>query len=86
MLVIAGAALFLWDGVAGATFTQSGSVCRNFKAAEATDIDYLINGVRNINPANRSVICPVTYNGLPSGATSGTYQLLGRNKSGIAVN
>jgi len=87
LLVIAGAALFLWDGVAGANFTWSGSVCRNFNAAEATDIDYLINGVRNINPATRSVICPVPYTGpLPSGRTTFNYELYGRNSSGISVN
>jgi len=36
-----------------------GTMCRNFNAGEVTDIDYLLNGVRNLNPSfARNVICP----------------------------
>jgi hypothetical protein len=36
-----------------------GSACRNFNAAEATDIDYFGIGVRNVNASTRTVVCPV---------------------------
>jgi hypothetical protein len=35
----------------------SGAVCQNFNASEALDIDYLSNGVRNVNANDRKVIC-----------------------------
>jgi len=37
----------------------SGTVCKNYNAGEALDIDYLTFGVRNINANSRSVVCPI---------------------------
>jgi hypothetical protein len=37
----------------------SGSACRNYNARDVTDIDYLPNGVRNVNVSSRLVICPI---------------------------
>lgn len=39
---------------------HSGTVCKNYNAAQATDIDYLTNGTRNLNASSRYVICPIT--------------------------
>jgi hypothetical protein len=38
---------------------MSGTICRNYNAAEVLDIDYLGWGVRNLNANPRYVICPV---------------------------
>jgi len=37
----------------------SGVICHNFQAAEALDIDYLTNGVQDVNTAARRIICTV---------------------------
>jgi hypothetical protein len=39
--------------------THSGTVCKNYNAAEAKDIDYLGSGVRNVNASPRFVVCPL---------------------------
>lgn len=38
---------------------HGGPICRNYNAPEVADIDYLTNGVRNLNPNSRYVICPL---------------------------
>ena len=38
---------------------HSGTICKNYNAAEVTDIDYLTNGTRNLNMSPRFVICPL---------------------------
>jgi hypothetical protein len=38
---------------------HSGTICKNYNAAEATDIDYLPSGTRNLNANPRYVICPI---------------------------
>jgi hypothetical protein len=47
---------------------QPGASCTNYNAAEVTDIDYLPNGVRNLNSSTRYVICPlaVVVDGAPN--------------------
>lgn len=45
----------------------SGTVCQNFNAAQALDIDYFQTGVRNINTAPRPVICSLPRSPLPAG-------------------
>jgi hypothetical protein len=42
-----------------ANANHSGTICKNYNAAEATDIDYLTNGTRNLNANPRFVICPL---------------------------
>ena len=48
----------------------SGTACRNYNAAEATDIDYLTNSVRNLNAAPRYVICPIVRSPTASNVVS----------------
>jgi hypothetical protein len=77
-------ALVLLTGAAGnATQTNvSGTVCTNFNASQALDIDYFTSGVRNINAASRPVVCAVPRNPLPAGATTGTFFVDGSNSGG----
>jgi len=41
---------------------NAGTICKNYNAAEVTDIDYMPNGVRNLNASPRYVICPIVRN------------------------
>jgi hypothetical protein len=38
---------------------HAATICKNWNAAEATDIDYLPYGVRNVNANTRYVVCPI---------------------------
>jgi hypothetical protein len=42
-----------------ANANHSGTICKNYDAAEALDIDYLTSGTRNLNASPRYVICPL---------------------------
>jgi hypothetical protein len=42
-----------------ANANHSGTICKNYNAAEALDIDYLTGGTRNLNAVSRYVICPL---------------------------
>jgi hypothetical protein len=42
---------------------HSGTICKNYNAPEAMDIDYLTNGARNLNVNSRFVICPLVTSG-----------------------
>ena len=68
-LFITGALLPLGATAQAGNLNTSGAVCQNFNAAQALDIDYLTNAVRNVNAAARPVICSVPRSPLPSGAT-----------------
>jgi hypothetical protein len=48
----------------------SGTICQNFFAGEAQDVDFLSTGVRNINPSPRYIICSVARSPLAAGATA----------------
>jgi hypothetical protein len=50
---------------------HSGTVCKNYNAAEATDIDYLTSGTRNLNANTRYVICPLVNS--PTGSAINVY-------------
>jgi hypothetical protein len=60
-------ALLLFGLTATVTAVQAGeprvdnaaSVCVNFNAGQAADIDYLSSGVRNLNSSARPVVCSV---------------------------
>lgn len=39
---------------------HSGTICKNYDAADATFIDYLTNGTRSRKPETTRVICPLT--------------------------
>jgi hypothetical protein len=47
----------------------SGTLCQNFNAAQALDIDYVAIGVRNLNASPRPVICAIPRSPLQAGAT-----------------
>jgi len=47
----------------------SGTICRNYNAAEVTDIDYLTVGTRNLNASPRYVICPLVSAAIGNAAT-----------------
>src|ERR1700748_3129735 len=67
-LVCAGT-LASFGGLAHAdNINTSGVLCQNFNAAQALDIDYLTNSVRNIATTPRSVICSVPRSPLAAGA------------------
>ena len=38
---------------------HSGTICKNYDASQALDIDYLASGTRNLNASARYVICPL---------------------------
>jgi hypothetical protein len=66
--VISASALASLSGAADAdNINTSGVLCQNFNAGEALDIDYVANGVRNINAGARSVICSLPRAPLASG-------------------
>ena len=41
------------------SLNTAGTVCRNYNAREALDIDFLQDGARYINDSPRPVICPI---------------------------
>jgi hypothetical protein len=62
----------------------SGTVCKNFNASQALDIDFLANGVRNINAAPRPVICAIPRSPLPLGSNA-TFFVDGVNAPGTTT-
>ncbi len=42
---------------------HSGTICKNYNAGQVKDIDYLVNGTRNLNSSSRFVICPLVTAG-----------------------
>jgi hypothetical protein len=62
----------------------SGVICQNYNAAEALDIDYFTNGVRNINASSRFVICSVPRSPL-TGTPSPTFYVDGENLPGTTT-
>lgn len=51
---------------------HSGTICKNYNASQATDIDYLPYGTRNLNSSTRFVICPLVTSG-NSNATAAVF-------------
>ena len=49
---------------------HSGTICKNYNASQATDIDYLTNGTRNLNSSSRPVICPLVTAGSGNATTN----------------
>jgi hypothetical protein len=41
---------------------HSGTICKNYDAADATLIDYLTNGTRSFKTGATNIICPLTRN------------------------
>jgi hypothetical protein len=57
LLVLSGVLSSVGSTVHADNINTSGAVCQNYNASQALDIDYLTNGVRNLNVDPRSVIC-----------------------------
>lgn len=68
-LFLTGALASLGAAAHADNINTSGTLCQNFNASEALDIDYLVTGVRNINASPRSVICAIPRSPLQGGAT-----------------
>jgi hypothetical protein len=67
-LLLTGVLVSIGASAHAGNINTSGVICQNFNAAQALDIDYFTNGVRNINIAPRSVICSVPRSPLPANA------------------
>lgn len=68
-LFFAGALASLGAAAHADNINTSATLCQNFNAAQALDIDYVVNGVRNLNASPRSVICAIPRSPLQPGAT-----------------
>jgi hypothetical protein len=68
------------DAAPSQNLNTHGALCNPFNAAEALDIDYLSNGVRNINPASRRVLCSVPRH--PVSGPGQTFFVDGSNSPG----
>jgi hypothetical protein len=69
---------------AGCDTNHSGTVCRNYNAAEAKDIDSLPSGTRNLNTSSRFVICPVVR--LPDDSDGGSIAIVSVYLDGYAAS
>jgi hypothetical protein len=67
-LFLAAALASLGSAAHADNINTSGTVCNNFNAGEAQDVDYVGNGVRIANTAARSVICAIPRSPLAAGA------------------
>ena len=68
-LCITGALVPLGATAQAGNINTSGTICQNFNAAQALDIDYFTTAVRNVNAAARPVVCSVPRSPLPTGTT-----------------
>ncbi|MET3135053.1 hypothetical protein AAKU55_005356 [Oxalobacteraceae bacterium GrIS 1.11] len=55
----ASSAMFVAPDAHATDANHSGTICKNYNAGQALDIDYLPNGTRNSNAGARYVICPI---------------------------
>src|SRR3954452_24149117 len=68
-LFLAAALASLGSGAHADNINTTGTVCNNFNAGEAQDLDYVGTGVRIANTAARTVICAIPRSPLAAGAT-----------------
>jgi hypothetical protein len=68
-LFLAGALASLGAVAHADNINTSATLCQNFNAAQALDIDYVGNGVRNLNAASRPVVCAIPRSPLQANAT-----------------
>jgi hypothetical protein len=81
--LLASAATGHADAATSQNISTHGSACKNYNAAEALDIDYLPWGVRNINAAVRSVICPIARH--PVTGPAQNFYVDGSNSNGAST-
>lgn len=77
-LFLAGALASLGAVAHADNINSSGTLCQNFNAGQALDIDYVANGVRNLNAATRPVICSIPRSPLV-GTETGVFFVDGTN-------
>lgn len=58
-LLLAGALALFGSAAHAQDIRTSGVICQNANSGQAQDIDYLLNGARNLNSSRRSIICAV---------------------------
>lgn len=63
----------------------SGTICHNYNASEATDIDFFTNGVENVNALPRVIICAIPRSPLKS-TPSPTFFVDGHNNPGTVTS
>ncbi len=63
----------------------SGVVCRNYNSEDVLDIDYLMNGVRNVNANARDVICAMPRSPFSSATTPQYFYIDGYNSGGVTT-
>jgi hypothetical protein len=85
-MFLAGALATLGPAAHADNINTSGTVCQNFNAGQALDIDYLANGVRNINPSPRPVVCAVPRSPLQPTATAAQFFIDGVNAAGTTTS
>jgi hypothetical protein len=68
-LFLAAALASLGSAAHADNINTSGTVCNNFNAGQAQDVDYLGTGVRNLNASPRTVVCAIPRSPLQAGAT-----------------
>lgn len=83
-LLTIGALASLATTAAADQINTSGTLCQNFNANQALDIDYLATGVRNINAASRPVVCSIPRSPLPAGVNA-TFDVDGSNAAGTTT-
>ena len=84
-LFLAGALASLGPAAHADNINTSGTLCQNFNASQALDIDYLATGVRNVNAAPRPVICAVPRSPLQPAATAAQFFVDGVNAAGTTT-
>jgi hypothetical protein len=76
---------FLGAAADADNINTNGVVCQNYNASQALDIDYLPNGVRNVNASPRFVICAVPRSPLTTNP-SPTFYVDGENAPGTSTS
>lgn len=84
LLTIATIGLFGIAPNADATnINTHGAACQNYFPSQVGDMDYNPSGLKNVNSAPRSVVCPISRSPLPSGNAS--FYVDGSNPSGSST-
>lgn len=84
-LGLAGAVVLAGAVTHAGNINTSGAVCHSYNAAQRLDIDHLANGVRNLNPAARQVVCAVPRSPLTAGSTP-TFLIDGHDDAGTCTS
>jgi hypothetical protein len=82
-----GAILLVSGGMSNATpLSVSGTICTNFNAGQAQDLDYFTSGVRTISANPTTVVCALPRQPVPSGFNSLSFTFSGSNATGSTTS